>query len=978
MGGLPLPELPPGPHRDLVGALHDLHHRAGWPSLRTLAKAAGCSHTTVSTVFSSPRLPTWGVLELLVEAMDGQVAEFRTLWLAATEDQPGAPAPPGLAGRRVELNAVLSQLDGSSGLLLVAGEAGIGKTRLVSTAARLTTGTFIASVNCLPLANALPMLPVTEALQTLAAEHDGEWMREALASVPTYVPAALSHLLPQVGAGGDRVDERDEWARPRLFLAVGTTMQALRAVRSWAFVIEDLHWADTDTLDLLEHVVSHGAGVPMVGTWRLDDPDTPALAMEWWTRVRRSHSVRVLELGPLTRDETAAQLELLAGARCADVDVDRIHRRSQGLPLFTEQLAAHANPSAPLPRLLTDLLDQRLGDLSAAGWRVAAVLGAADRPLDSATLENACGLEPEALGVAVRELADRQLLATDADARLGLRHPLLAEAARRRLLGPEKSHVHRRLARALADAGDSAAEIAEHWQLAGNPAEELHWRIAAALDAAARFAKRMEWVQWRRAFALWTDETSRFGPPPGVTLTEALIHGYDAADYGDLGGEKGLHERLLAMANAPTTPRVLRAEALRRCGDYLVFTREAERGLGLLGEAADIYRDLPPDSGYVETLEDQARALSALGQPRAGLATIREAVAVAEGLPNRQHWRHVVAMLAWHEGVLGDHAQARALTAQVLDGQDPNADPFHELSIGTTLTDLLLIQHALPEEFERAGGPGLETAERWNLGYATAAPILRTNMALGYLAAGLVGRAVAALGQVPDEVTIVDMHRQYAQGCLDVASGRLEAAARRFDRLPPFPDPLSILDVAAAGARLEVWRGQPARACARLGAALAVVLGSELAVRCGTHLLLLARATADRATSEGHGLGTRSGAAADLRNLSRQAPIDPFGAQLTPEARTALGSTWKAELARITGVDTTETWSAAASAWDPMVRPHDAAYCRWRAAQVALEIGQGTLAARLLRRADRDAREHVPLTNAIARTAAYAPGRERT
>ena len=84
VGGLPRPEIPPGSQRELVDALHDLHHRAGWPSLRVLAREAGCSHTTVSRVFSSTRLPTWGVLEVVVEALDGDVSEFRQLWLAAT------------------------------------------------------------------------------------------------------------------------------------------------------------------------------------------------------------------------------------------------------------------------------------------------------------------------------------------------------------------------------------------------------------------------------------------------------------------------------------------------------------------------------------------------------------------------------------------------------------------------------------------------------------------------------------------------------------------------------------------------------------------------------------------------------------------------------------------------------------------------------------------------------------------------------
>src|SRR4051794_15360882 len=79
VSALPRPDIEDGPQLVLVDALHNLHHRAGWPSLRTLASEAGCSPTTVSSAFSSPRLPRWGVLELLVEAMHGDVGSFRDL-----------------------------------------------------------------------------------------------------------------------------------------------------------------------------------------------------------------------------------------------------------------------------------------------------------------------------------------------------------------------------------------------------------------------------------------------------------------------------------------------------------------------------------------------------------------------------------------------------------------------------------------------------------------------------------------------------------------------------------------------------------------------------------------------------------------------------------------------------------------------------------------------------------------------------------
>src|SRR3954451_22412820 len=88
MAALPKPVVPGGAVRELFDALHALHHRAGWPSLRDIAKDVGCSHTTVSAAFSEPKVPRWGLLELIVESLDGDPAVFHGLWLAATGETP--------------------------------------------------------------------------------------------------------------------------------------------------------------------------------------------------------------------------------------------------------------------------------------------------------------------------------------------------------------------------------------------------------------------------------------------------------------------------------------------------------------------------------------------------------------------------------------------------------------------------------------------------------------------------------------------------------------------------------------------------------------------------------------------------------------------------------------------------------------------------------------------------------------------------
>lgn len=95
MGALSRPEVPPGPLRLLFDALHELHHRAGWPSLRDLAREVGASRTTVSAAFSEPRVPRWGLIELLVETLGGDTERFHGLWLAASGGTP--PATPAMA-----------------------------------------------------------------------------------------------------------------------------------------------------------------------------------------------------------------------------------------------------------------------------------------------------------------------------------------------------------------------------------------------------------------------------------------------------------------------------------------------------------------------------------------------------------------------------------------------------------------------------------------------------------------------------------------------------------------------------------------------------------------------------------------------------------------------------------------------------------------------------------------------------------------
>ena len=153
MRGLPQPTLPAGALADLFAALHAQHHRAGRPSLRQMAAEVGCSHTTISAAFSEPRMPRWGLLELIVETLDGDPEQFRSLWLAASAAPPATEAESPLAvttyvaphdlpapvtpylGRAADLahldEALRAAQDGSGPrVVLITGPAGVGKTSL--------------------------------------------------------------------------------------------------------------------------------------------------------------------------------------------------------------------------------------------------------------------------------------------------------------------------------------------------------------------------------------------------------------------------------------------------------------------------------------------------------------------------------------------------------------------------------------------------------------------------------------------------------------------------------------------------------------------------------------------------------------------------------------------------------------------------------------------------------------------------------
>jgi tetratricopeptide (TPR) repeat protein len=956
---LPRPDLPPGAHRDLVDALHDLHHRAGWPSLRTLATAAGCSHTTVSAVFSSGRLPAWGVVELLVESMDGNVVEFHQLWLAAStpEHQP-APATVAIAGRRTELTAVRRHLENGTGLLLVTGEAGIGKTTVVRAAAA-SADAFVATGACLPLSAEVPLLPIAEALRAIHERDDGQCLKDALTDCPPYVTETLPRLLPDL-LSGPAADSSGSMLH--LFSALTAVLTRLSDLQPLAVLVEDLHWADSATLDLVEQLANRPRAPRLVGTWRLDDAGTPEETLDWFARVRRAAGTRSVQLDPLTVAETADQLRLVTGAEPDAGVVARIHSRSAGLPLFTEHLATQAD-EADLPRLLVDLLDRRLGVLSAAEWATARTLGLADRGLGDEVLRGSTGLTQDALTKALRALHARRLIVPDG-AEVSLSHPLLAEAVRRRVLPGEAAEGRRQLARALATTPDaSAAEIAVHWQAAGDHDEELSWRVAAAREAAQRLGPAQEAAQWLRALDLWGPDGVSVGTPP-LSRVQAAFHAMDALWFA------GKAEQVDALAasmlpHLDDLPPRDAAELLAIAARTEAIFRSHEEGLTLVERAVAILESEGPSTDLVLCLRQQAGHLVDLGRQSEAAAVRDRAWQVNGAVGDVEQTRLLMAERAWHLFEASHRREALQMVEEAIRLRPRVPDPFVDVTLAKQHADLLREAGANPSEVAAAARRGLALAEEAavdtvNVGW------LRYSLGTALTRSGDVSRAVELIDPLTEDKAVFAHHPvELVRTDLDLLRGRLDDARTRSERA--MGRHASSIDVrsrwCALQAEVDLWQGRPDQALDQIVALLRELAELEEVVYAAAYFLLAARAAADLAETRPADPATRPHWTERLTTLHSHSVHDPLAHD--PAHRV----TWEAELARLGGAPTVEHWVRAGAAWDRLGRPHDAAYCRWRAAQVAQATGQGSVAGRLLKRAARDAREHVPLTSAIAETA---------
>src|SRR4051794_6867082 len=408
-----------------------------------------------------------------------------------------------------ELRAALAEaVDGRPALAFIAGESGVGKTRLLRELERAAkaSGVNVIGGDCVELGEGeLPYAPLVSALRPLARTN-----HSAFAGLSEPARAALAQILPGLGPREQRIDD-EATAQARLFDALLELLELLAGEEGLLLTIEDLHWADRSTRAFLVYLASSlcRERVLVVTTYRPDElhrrhPLRPLLA-----ELERDARARRVELRPLTREELAEQLCDILGEPPAQDLLERLFARSEGNPLFAEELlAAGLDGRGALPPTLRDALMLRIERLSEDAQELLRLLAAGQR-LDHEMLADASGIDPR---VPIREAVSAQLVVIDDEGRYAFRHALLREVVVDDLLPGERAQLHLALARALERRAEGlpahggahlAAGIAHHYFESGDQPAALAASIRAAEAAEAVHAHGEAAALYSRALGLW-------------------------------------------------------------------------------------------------------------------------------------------------------------------------------------------------------------------------------------------------------------------------------------------------------------------------------------------------------------------------------------------------------------------------------------------------------------------------------------------
>jgi DNA-binding CsgD family transcriptional regulator/tetratricopeptide (TPR) repeat protein len=842
---------------------------------------------------------------------------------------------PVLVGRDRELAQLRAALArtgaGEPGVVLVSGEAGVGKSRLLDGAFGGPPDVRVLTGGCVELGGeGLPFVPLVEALRALVRTTDADRLDRLLG------PARpeLARLLPELASLDAAPAPGGSTAQ--LFELVLGVLGRIGADRPLVLVFEDLHWADRSTLELVAFLVRQlqGVRVLLVLTYRSDEVDRRSPLrplLSGWERLR---GVERLQLERFTRAEVAEQVRAILGRAPEAGVIDLVFDRSGGNAFFVEEVLRLVREGAPADELAPSMRDmllaraERLSEPAQRLLRIAAVAGrwVPERLLAEVAAEPAGGLFE-----ALREAVDSSLLVVDGTGRgYAFRHALTRDAVYQDLLPGERVQLHTAYAQALdrdpSLAGDDAsvaATLAVHWYAAHDMPRALAASVQAGRDAVAAYAPAEARRHLERALEMWwslRDAETWAGTDQADLLSLA---GRACFESGDSARALSLYQQALKLIDPDTDPERAaliverRAFTLRGQGEDGAGTQELETALTWLPEE--------PSRVRATLLASLAASLLRLGDERTP-AVARTALVTARAVGARDQEANALITLGGTLSYLEDVAEGEARMREGLNLALEIGDYEQALRGYVNLSDI----HEFRGRHQAAADTarqGIELARRVGQYRSIGAflegnlvePLVRLGewaeaerLAKETLALGVSGAFAASLLELLGYVST-------SRGAPDEGLDFVRQARRHLgdSREPQFVHALAYVEADAAR-----QRGDLATAATVTAEALAST--SAWATRYAWPLIFLGR----RIEADG---------AVHAHDRNQPPPTGFMDAAPLPEtvvedspAVVAYRSMADAELLRRDGTPAAASWRAAVAAWEKAGDAWPLAYARFR------------------------------------------------
>jgi DNA-binding CsgD family transcriptional regulator/tetratricopeptide (TPR) repeat protein len=865
-----------------------------------------------------------------------------------------------LVGRDDHMRRLRRLLDqtalGRPDVLLVFGEVGVGKSRLlrelVTVAQKFGSWTLWGS--CIEMGSGeLPYAPLIEAMRRLtrAAGNDdvatlaGPAFGELNRLVADFAGPATS-----VGAGG----------QAQVFGAVLRMLDHLGTDRPVVFVMEDLQWADSSTLDLFTYLARMRTDerLLLIGSYRNDLPPRHPLRM----RLAELDGQRLtdrMEVNRFTRSDLREFLRADVSEPVTHDLVESIFELTDGNPLFVEEVVATGLPTVTsggdgaisLPDRLRGILLPRFEQLSDDAQQVMGVAATAGRRVSHRLLETVCEMPRERMKAALRECVASQMLVTDpADETYAFRQALMREVVHEALIPGDRLDLHRAIAAALEANSDLsyaahltvAAELSYHWNAAQEYPEALKAAVRAGHDAMSMLAFREAGRQFDRALQIWTrlpDAEKIAGMPKHRLLSVAA----DAARWaGRTARAVSLAQNAVSLLDAMLKP-VEAGEAYERLGSYLWELGDHGSAERAYADAAELLDGQPPSAAAARVLAVSATAQIRKGHTADGLQLGRQALELARAVgakaeEGRAHNTIGTALCLLGRVDTGAAELRRAV--HIADGLGRLEDLFR--AYGNLV---FALEHSgAPEEAAAVAAEGLARARETGLEHTRGRGVLANNFSAALLMLGQWDEATLIIEQLLQDLppaqrlfpglTLAEI--AVARGEFDRARTLLSVAREAGGSVE---QPQFLGSMYASLAEIELWQHEHGAARTAVEGGLQAVAGTDnLVVRlrlCALGLRNEADAEQQRKTQRANARrrsGDPSSVLGDLLAHLDGLPDRQDGHPALPEVD-VLRLLCRAEAQRAQGSTTPAAWTEVAAGWAALKRPYQLAYARWREAE---------------------------------------------